>query len=237
MKMQRRLMPVIAGEVGHVRNVAAAPPALGSTQRCVRPASSSASTISASNNASAASAAAHAPWQALRRRDPGVPAEARGRIGVRVEAQRRHLRPGEHRVDREADLEAEKGAHQRNEALEAATVRKELLKGRTIERADAKDDARLKIPSAYANCGVDAKPAPGAGLEACGKNGLLIGGEKEPGAGELHNFNLASEPVGHEHRELFGGAWTAGKQPGIVKQRIDTHGEPRGQIGCGIAGK
>src|SRR5882724_3036679 len=56
MEMQRRLMPVVTRKVGYVRDVAATPVAHSRTRRCVRAASPSASTISASNRASAASA-------------------------------------------------------------------------------------------------------------------------------------------------------------------------------------
>jgi hypothetical protein len=109
MEMQRRLMPVVAGKVRYVRDIAATPVAHRSTQRCVRPANSSASTISASNRASPAS---------VRRMPGGSPSGAgiqefqpTREGGSARQSQRRHRGPGEHRVDREADLEAEKGTN------------------------------------------------------------------------------------------------------------------------------
>ena len=156
---RRRLMPVVAGHVGDVGHIAAAPAAHAAFS-FARQSTCCASITSASNTASAASA--RRGDAARRPRDPGVPAEPRRRIGGRVQPQRRHLARRQHRIDGEPELEADIGAHQRHQPMQRDAIRQQPLEALQVERADAQDDARLRIPGPHAGRGIDPEPAPRA---------------------------------------------------------------------------
>ena len=121
---RRRLLAVVAGHVGDVGHIAAAP-AAHAVASDLRQSTCCASITSASNTASAASPRAVKPPAGAG--DPGVPAQPRRRIGGRVQPQRRHLARRQHRIDGEPQLEADIGAHQRHQPVQRDAIRQQPL--------------------------------------------------------------------------------------------------------------
>ena len=74
-------------------------------------------------------------------------------------------------------------------------------------------------------------------MSAARQRAALLRRQLEPGAGELHDFDLAPQPIGNESGELFRRTWPGSEQPGIVQQRIGTDSEARHQMRRRIAGE
>ena len=78
---------------------------------------------------------------------PGVPAEARLEIAVRLERAPRHLRALEHDLDVEVELRADIGPGDLSQPAQAGFGRREAAEGAIVDRADADPSSPSRVPT------------------------------------------------------------------------------------------
>jgi hypothetical protein len=121
--------------------------------------------------------------------------------------------------------------------LQTRTIRQQCREPGAVERADTQYDLRVQIPGANTDRCVDAEPVPASGHAPHREPRPLFGRQRQPGTGELHDFDLAAEPVRNEGSELFGGTRPACEEPSIIEKRLDADGEPRHKMRRRVAGE